>query len=133
MSLFEKLKNKRYDLQEAPIDDKGMITPEPGEIKKSKKILKNTEKSVLNQTRKYLKITEKFEMLDGDKKISIEPSDDSLEIEFELNYENKVIGKQKNLVNLNYDNIDNISSQFEKIEKGSGEKLKKFLKESKEN
>ena len=40
MSLFEKLKNKRYDLQEAPIDDKGMITPEPGEIKKSKKILK---------------------------------------------------------------------------------------------
>ena len=40
MSLFEKIKNKRYNLQEAPIDDQGMITPEPGEIKKSKKILK---------------------------------------------------------------------------------------------
>ena len=40
MSLFEKLKNKRYDLQEAPIDDKGNITPEPGEVEKSKKILK---------------------------------------------------------------------------------------------
>ena len=40
MSLFEKLKNKRYDLQEAPIDDKGNITPEPGEIKKSEKIVK---------------------------------------------------------------------------------------------
>jgi len=40
MSLFERLKNKRYDLQEAPIDDKGNITPEPGEIKKSEKIVK---------------------------------------------------------------------------------------------
>ena len=40
MSLFEKLKNKRYDLQEAPIDDKGRITPEPGEVEKSKKIVK---------------------------------------------------------------------------------------------
>ena len=40
MTLFERLKNKRYDLQEAPIDDKGNITPEPGEVEKSKKILK---------------------------------------------------------------------------------------------
>ena len=40
MSLFERLKNKRYDLQEAPIDDKGNITPGPGEVEKSKKILK---------------------------------------------------------------------------------------------
>ena len=40
MSLFERIKNKRYDLQEAPIDDKGNITPEPGEVEKSKKILK---------------------------------------------------------------------------------------------
>ena len=40
MTLFERLKNKRYDLQEAPIDDKGRITPEPGEVEKSKKILK---------------------------------------------------------------------------------------------
>ena len=40
MSLFERIQNKRYDLQEAPIDDKGNITPEPGEIKKSEKIVK---------------------------------------------------------------------------------------------
>ena len=44
MSLFEKLKNKRYDLQEAPIDDKGNVTPEPGEVKKSEKILKKFNK-----------------------------------------------------------------------------------------
>ena len=30
MSLFERLKNKRYDLQEV-IDDKGNITHEPGD------------------------------------------------------------------------------------------------------
>ena len=45
MSLFEKLKNKRYDLQEAPIDDKGNITPEPGEIKKSERIVKKFTRS----------------------------------------------------------------------------------------
>ena len=44
MTLFERLKNKRYDLQEAPIDDKGNITPEPGEVKKSEKILKKFNK-----------------------------------------------------------------------------------------
>ena len=44
MSLFERIKNKRYDLQEAPIDDKGMITPEPGDIKKEKKIVKKFNK-----------------------------------------------------------------------------------------
>ena len=40
MSLFERIQNKRYNLQEAPIDDKGNITPGPGEVEKSKKILK---------------------------------------------------------------------------------------------
>ena len=31
-----------------------------------------------------------------------------LEVDFQLNYENKVISKQKNTVNFNYDNIDSI-------------------------
>ena len=44
----------------------------------------------------------------------------------------RVIFDKENQIQIG-DNIDNISSQFEKIEKGSGEKLKKFLKESKEN
>ena len=44
----------------------------------------------------------------------------------------RVIFNKENQIQIG-DNIDNISSQFEKIEKGSGEKLKKFLKESKEN
>ena len=49
-----------------------------------------------------------------------------------LNPAYRVIFDKENQIQIG-DNIDNISSQFEKIEKGSGEKLKKFLKESKEN
>ena len=43
MSLFEKIKNKRYDLQEA-IDEKGNITPEPGDKAIEKSILRNIKK-----------------------------------------------------------------------------------------
>ena len=49
-----------------------------------------------------------------------------------LNPAYRVIFSKENQIQIG-DNIDSISSQFEKIEKGSGEKLKKFLKESKEN
>ena len=49
-----------------------------------------------------------------------------------LNPAYRVIFNKENQIQIG-DNIDSISSQFEKIEKGSGEKLKKFLKESKEN
>ena len=52
MTLFEKLKNKRYDLQEAPIDDKGNITPKPGEIKKSEKLLRDINKKLSASTTK---------------------------------------------------------------------------------
>ena len=55
MSLFEKLKNKRYDLQEAPIDDKGMITPGPDDIKKEKKILKKFNKKQERIEKKNIK------------------------------------------------------------------------------
>ena len=55
MSLFEKLKNKRYDLQEAPIDDKGNITTEPGEIKKSERIVKKFIKKQKKVEQKNIK------------------------------------------------------------------------------
>ena len=84
-------------------------------------VLKNTEKSVLNQTRKYLKITEKFKMLDGDKKISIEPCD-SLKVKFQLNYKNRIIAKQKNEIDLHGNNLKDVYEArtfclFEDIEK----------------
>ena len=43
MSLFEKLNNKRYNLQEG-IDSKGNITPNPGDKAKEKSILRNYNK-----------------------------------------------------------------------------------------
>ena len=43
MSLFEKLNNKRYNLHEG-VDDKGNITPEPGEKAIQKSILRNINK-----------------------------------------------------------------------------------------
>ena len=55
MSLFEKLKNKRYDLQEAPIDDKGNITSGPGEIEKSKQILKKFNRQQKKSEQKNIK------------------------------------------------------------------------------
>ena len=73
------------------------------------KVLKNTSIKSLTSKRNYLKIKEKIELIDGEKKISIEPSDDTLEVEFQLNYENKVIGKQKNTINFNKDNTDDVS------------------------
>jgi UDP-3-O-[3-hydroxymyristoyl] N-acetylglucosamine deacetylase len=47
---------------------------------------------------KIIKIDKKIEFSDGNKKISIEPSKVSLDIDFELKYENKFIGTQRNLV-----------------------------------
>ena len=47
---------------------------------------------------KIIKIEKKIEFHDGKKTISIEPSKISLDIDFELKYENKTIGTQKNSI-----------------------------------
>ena len=55
MSLFDKLNNKRYNLQEA-IDDKGNITPEPGDIAKEKSIVRNIKKKQVRLNKNQKKI-----------------------------------------------------------------------------
>ena len=47
---------------------------------------------------KVIKIEKKIEFTDGKKTISFEPSKVSLDIDFELKYENKLIGTQRNLI-----------------------------------
>jgi len=47
---------------------------------------------------KIVKIQKKIEFIDGSKTISIEPSKISLDIDFELKYENEIIGTQRNSV-----------------------------------
>jgi UDP-3-O-[3-hydroxymyristoyl] N-acetylglucosamine deacetylase len=57
---------------------------------------------------KIIKIEKKIEFVDGNKTISIEPSKISLDIDFELKYENKVIGTQRNLVKVFESDLTNI-------------------------
>ena len=75
-----------------------------------------------DKKRKFLKILNKVELDDNGRKINIEPSNLGFEVEFQLNYLNKVIGKQKNRVNFSNDNLKDVYSSrtfclFEDIEK----------------
>ena len=81
-----------------------------------------TEIQSLSVKRNFLKVLEKVELIEGNRNISIEPFDNSLEIEFNLNYENKVIGRQKNTINFDKDDLADVSASrtfclFKDIEK----------------
>tara|TARA_A100001037_G_C15105733_1_gene616332 strand:+ start:885 stop:1811 length:927 start_codon:yes stop_codon:yes gene_type:complete len=86
--------------EEVPIMD--------GSAKEFLRILKNAEIKELTKKRKYLKVINKVELKDGNKKIYIEPNNSSFEVNFHLNYENKIIGDQNNLVNFQNDDLENI-------------------------
>ena len=71
---------------------------------------------------KIIKIKKKIEFTDGQRFISIEPSKLSLNIDFELNYNNPIIGKQRNKIKVYEDNLTDIYNSrtfclFEDIEK----------------
>ena len=75
-----------------------------------------------SKKRKFLKIIDKIELTKENKQISIEPNQSSLEVDFELDYKNKVIGNQKNIIDFHNDNLDEVTSSrtfclFEDIEK----------------
>ena len=70
---------------------------------------------------KIIKINKKVEFKHENRSISIEPSKLSLDINFELNYKNPVIGKQNNKINVYEDNLEDIFNSrtfclFEDIE-----------------
>jgi UDP-3-O-[3-hydroxymyristoyl] N-acetylglucosamine deacetylase len=102
------------DNEEVPIMD--------GSSKDFLNILKEIELIEQSKKRKFLKISNKIELIDGKRKISIEPNEFSLEVNFQLNYQNKVIGKQKNTINFQKDDLSDVSTSrtfclFEDIEK----------------
>jgi len=71
---------------------------------------------------KVIKIEKKIEFTNGKKIISIEPSKISLDIDFELKYENELIGNQRNLVKVYESDLTDIYNSrtfclFEDIEK----------------
>jgi UDP-3-O-[3-hydroxymyristoyl] N-acetylglucosamine deacetylase len=63
---------------------------------------------VSNKPIKIIKINKKIEFKDGTKYASIEPSKLSLDIEFELKYNNEIIGDQKNKINVYNDDLKDI-------------------------
>ena len=87
------------DNEEVPIMD--------GSSRDFLKVLQKT--NLINQIkkRKYLKVSSKVELTDGERQISIEPKE-TFEVSFQLNYKNKVIGKQKNKVNFQNDDLSEV-------------------------
>ena len=78
------------DNQEVPIFD--------GSAKTYIKAINEVGIKNSNSPIKIIKIENKIELQDGKKSISIEPSKISLDIDFEIKYENKLIGTQRNVV-----------------------------------
>ena len=75
-----------------------------------------------NKKRKYLIFNEKIELEDNGRTISIEPDTSSFKVDFQLDYQNEIIGDQRNNVNFSKDSIDDICQSrtfclFEDIEK----------------
>ena len=75
-----------------------------------------------NKPIKIIKINKKIEFKNGDKFISIEPSKLSLDIDFELKYQNPIIGNQRNKINVYEDDLTDIFNSrtfclYEDVEK----------------
>ena len=88
------------DSQEVPILD--------GSAKDFIKILKKTGLKKSDVPIKLIKINNLIEFEDEDKFISIDKSNTTLDIEFEINFKNKLIKNQRNKVNIFEDNLDDI-------------------------
>ena len=93
-----------------------------GSAKNFLEVINEAELKELPKKRKYIKILNEVELLDGERKISIEPNGLSFEVDFQLNYSNEIIGKQKNIVNFQKDDLKDVSNSrtfclFEDIEK----------------
>ncbi len=101
------------DNEEVPIMD--------GSAKDFLNSLRKIKIKKLDKKRKYLRVTERVAHNFGEKKISIEPNGSSFEVNFQLNYKNKIIGKQSNIVNFQKDDLKDVCESrtfclFEDIE-----------------
>ncbi len=63
-----------------------------------------------SKNRKFLKICKEVNLKDGTKSIKIKPNNFGLSIDFELNYENQLIGNQKNKIDFYKDQLKDIYS-----------------------
>ena len=100
--------------EEVPIMD--------GSAKDYLAVLKKDKVIPLTKKRKYLKIKDIVQLKDGRRMISIKPCHWSFEVEFQLNYQNKLISNQKNKINFQIDKLEDVINSrtfclFEDIEK----------------
>ena len=99
----------------------------------AKKFVEEINKSgieISNAPIKIIKIEKEVKFVDGKKTISIEPSKISLDIDFELKYENALIGNQRNSIKVYESDLTEIYNSrtfclFEDIEKLKGMGLAK--------
>ena len=87
------------DNEEVPIMD--------GSAKDFLRDLRKIDKKKIDKKIKYLEILDKFTYEDGNRKIQISPSE-NFEVDFELKYQNKVIGNQRNLINFNQEDLTDV-------------------------
>jgi len=102
------------DNQEVPILD--------GSAKLFVETISSIGLKISNAPIKVIKIEKKIEFRDGKKTISFEPSKISLDIDFELKYENDLIGTQRNLIKVYESDLTDIYNSrtfclFEDVEK----------------
>ena len=102
------------DSQEMPILD--------GSARKFVEILKKAGTKKSDLPIKLIKINNRVEIDEGKKFISIDKSNTTLEIDFEINYENQIIKTQRNKINVFEDNLNDIFNSrtfclYEDIEK----------------
>ena len=110
------------DNQEVPILD--------GSAKMFIKAITDVGTKTSNVPIKIIKIEKKIDFNDGKKTISIEPSKLSLDIDFELKYENKLIGTQRNVIKVYESDLTDIYNSrtfclYEDVEKLKGMGLAK--------
>ena len=101
------------DNEEVPIMD--------GSAKFFLDLLVQSEINQSNKKIKYIKILNKVELFDGSRKISIEPNQ-NFEVDFQLNYQNTVIDQQRNVINFDKDDLNEVIESrtfclYEDIEK----------------
>ena len=102
------------DTQEVPILD--------GSAKKFVEDIKKTGLRTSDQPIKIIKINKNIQIRNGDKYISIDKSNISGDIEFEIKYENQIIKSQSNKINIFEDDLNDIYDSrtfclYEDIEK----------------
>ena len=103
------------DQTEMPIMD--------GSSKDFVNLIKKSGIKTFESKRKFLKILKKVEFKNNEKSISIEPStEQGLSVDFELNYNNALIGNQKNKISFHKQNLEEVYTSrtfclYEDIEK----------------